>query len=603
MTGERVRYQIFDIMDLFAQAVAYMEVLFMHYVGTWSMQAYGLIMNLVVIQFLAVTSLLLQAGTRRKAPALGAMGKLCLMFSIIHSGCAAPTGTNAPRARGTSRPQPTSDLELWRSGQETLREQLARADQRRVLEQPLEKSAGEAPPPEYEQPWRPVAQEEALVVVPGNLIHVTLWTATPFYEVEVTDVEVPFPVTLHCLKRALRESFTIIPAYATEVVPTVPQLGDGFASFVAIPGWLRTTGNTVLLLDCRAVGGAVFAIQQNGVASKENILQHVDGVDAGAVEVFVFGTQNPLVTGFPVDPLPGGLVKILPRGQVCEWEDDLDFRFDDEDRWDPECSLPPDLPGWFVSYQSTEEQIIYEDDPDDPRRHAEIARDLFDVVHYTRLPEEVPAHLAISGRTIIQTVAVVDQAWPEVDDAVYIFLDVRGLGLTPQWVRAAGAQFDPVAYFEALQLPEVDYWTLNIGGGEPIGNNILRVREGELLEFHMLQGGDSSTSERDTTDEDSDSSGDDPGGDATDDSMGDVLRSPSSAGDEPRNMDGPPRGPSPPTPMRRSRSPRRRAGDESPGTPKGCLNAMATGGSEPPRNSGRPGGCFTACGANLRLDG
>ena len=499
------------------------------------MQAFGTLLTVAMLQLLAVTSLLLQAGRRGRTPVLSAMGKVCLMFSIAHCGDAVPTRVPPPHIKGASRLEPTSDLELWRCGQETLREQLARADQRRVLDQPLEKSAGEAPAPEFEQPWRPVAQEEPLVVIPGNLIHVTLWTATPFFEIEVTDVEVPFPVTLHYLRRALRESFTTIPAYATELVPTVPQLGDGFASFVAIPGWLRTTGCTVLLLDCRAVGGAVFAIQQNGVVSRENILQHVDGVDASTVEVYAFGAQNPLVTGFPVDPLPGGLVQVLPRGHVCEWQDDIDFRLDDEDRWDPECTLPPDLLGWFVSYQSTEEQIIYEDDPDDPRRHTEVARDLFDVVHFTRLPEEVPEHLAIAGRTIIQTVAVVDQDWPENDGSVYIFVDVRGLGLVPQWVRAVGAQFDPVAYFEALQLPEVDHWTLSIGGGEPIGNNLLRVREGELLEFHMVQGGDSSTSERDTTDEDSDSSGGEPNDDATDESMDDILRSPSPTEDGPDN--------------------------------------------------------------------
>ena len=66
------------------------------------------------------------------------------------------------------------------------------------------------------------------------MVHVTLWTATPYYEAEVVDVELNFPLSIHMIKRALRESFDIIPNWANELIPTVPQLGEKHGSFVAV---------------------------------------------------------------------------------------------------------------------------------------------------------------------------------------------------------------------------------------------------------------------------------------------------------------------------------------------------------------------------------
>ena len=75
--------------------------------------------------------------------------------------------------------------------------------------------------------------------------------------------------------------------------------------------------------------------------------------------------------------------------------------------------------------------------------------------------------------------AVIDYDWPMDDDAVIIFVDLRGLGLFMQWVRVPDMIFDPTAYYESLQLVELQGWTLTIGGGEPVDDHRIRVRDGE----------------------------------------------------------------------------------------------------------------------------
>ena len=435
--------KIFDVLDVVGCIVDYVMEAVFDYMQGMAAGAYGLMLTVAVLHFCAVSSLLLYGVKAGKLVAQTLPSRVCLMYFCLSVAAAAPTAKPQPmRARV---PAPT-DLELWRDGQSTLREQLARAEGEWALNTALARSAGEAPPPDLHRPLQDGAAELPLIVIPGNLIQVTLWTITPFYVPEVTDVEIPFPVTLNNLRRALRESFEIIPDFAGELVPKTPQIGEGFASFVAIPGWLRTTGRTVLVIDSRDVGGTVFAVHHEGVVSREAALQHADVAQPAESDVFAFGHTNAIVAGFPVEPIPGGVIKILERGKVCEWSDDIDFRYNDEDRWDSECDLPPDIYGTFATFQSTEEQLVCEIEEDTQQAHLDVAREVFNIVHAVRLPDETPAHLALAGRTISQTVAVIDHTWPDHEEAVFIFVDLRGICCFPQWIRVPNGLFDPVTY-------------------------------------------------------------------------------------------------------------------------------------------------------------
>ena len=306
------------------------------------------------------------------------------------------------------------------------------------------------------------------------------------------------------------------------------------------------------VIDAREVHGPVFSFYHEGSVSRAVVLKKLEEFDLHEVEVFPYGSPLPIEAGSPAEPVNGGILKVVPRGRVCTWHDDLTDRLEDDERWDPEGDLPVPIEGVFTVFQSTTDHVVDELDIENPRPHDVVARELFDEVYYVKFPTEGPTRLAWGGRHITECVAVIDYDWPMDEDAVIIFVDLRGLGLFMQWVRVPGTIFDPTAYYESLQLVELQGWTLTIGGGEPVDDHRIRVRDGELIELYMTLTADASTSDEEPTDEDSESGPDDEGSD--------ILRSssPDTDMDPGHGLGGPPAGPPPPQPVRpRSRSPRR----------------------------------------------
>ena len=293
------------------------------------------------------------------------------------------------------------------------------------------------------------------------------------------------------------------------------------------------------VIDAREVHGPVFSFYHEGSVSRAVVLKKLEEFDLHEVEVFPYGSPLPIEAGSPAEPVNGGILKVVPRGRVCTWHDDLTDRLEDDERWDPEGDLPVPIEGVFTVFQSTTDHVVDELDIENPRPHDVVARELFDEVYYVKFPTEGPTRLAWGGRHITECVAVIDYDWPMDEDAVIIFVDLRGLGLFMQWVRVPGTIFDPTAYYESLQLVELQGWTLTIGGGEPVDDHRIRVRDGELIELYMTLTADASTSDEEPTDEDSESGPDDEGSD--------ILRSssPDTDMDPGHGLGGPPAGPPP----------------------------------------------------------
>ena len=430
---------LYDVMDVLLPAI----FVFKRWLGTIAIETSALISGALCtiagVQLWALLACATAAAKSQTRVLRGTTGKLLVAFALCQGVCAAPD--LSPRQPRTTVPRQT-DLELWSSGQLTIREQLANAVAEQAYRRALHRSNGVAPPPDfYQQP----AENNELpgVAQPQRHIHVTMWTATPYFEAETIDVELPFPLNLQTMKRALHESFEVIPDWASIVTPTIPQIGPDFASFVAYPGWLEQTERTVMVLDARCIEGPIFAFINEGQVTRAGVLQHISDFDLTEVEVFPFGSSLPLMAGSPIDPQPGGVLKVVPRGRVCEWEDDLLDRLDDDEVWDPECEIPSPVEGVFTLFQSTRDQIVFEEEPEQPRSYMDVARELFDDVNYLKFPEEEPARLAHGGRYIYRSVAVIDRDWAEDEEVSFVFVDLRGLACFTQWVKVPGRIFDP----------------------------------------------------------------------------------------------------------------------------------------------------------------
>ena len=485
---------------------------------------------------------------------------ILLAFASLRAGMAAPVDDPGHDGDGQQWRHPSS-IEIWRSGLDTLEEQLQQALQRAINERPLERVSRVAPEPAYTEPLPDEPPGQFIDERPTT--HISVWVAAPFFVAEALDLAVNFPLTAVRLEDIVRWALRTLPENLEDLVPAVPQLDDDFASYILCPRWLERLEKYCMVLDCQGIGGSAFAIYYEGPVTKRNILAQVPAADISNLEVFLFGQFNPLGETESQPPRMGGLIRILTRGSVCEWAtSDLGPRLVNTTMWRPTTDMPHPVSGYHVVYQGADDQVICPGYvPDRGGHEARGARELeIDGPCWALIPGEPPEHLSHGGQIVLAPIAILPEADFARDDVTIIFLDLRQISFFPQWMARRGDPIlDPGSYLEGIQFPAIDGWEIVVVGGEPIeGNNNLRVRDGEVMVFFMQEveptDGDASM--------DSPDSGEDPAEDSDSSDSGHTLDSGAFSDIESAPPDdGRPRGPPPPQPMDRSRSPRRMAAD------------------------------------------
>ena len=250
-------------------------------------------------------------GTRPSAMAW----QVVLGFAILTVAAADPGRFTEETHRG---------LELWASGQLTLREQLVQAETSQILGAPLLHSEGEMAPPTLATaaPGHDVDQDH-VTEEDRRAVHVSIWISTPYFGSTVVDLGIGFPVTEGRLCDAVKSTTTETPDYAETIIPTVPQVGQCFGSCLAIPSWIPAVGKTALVMDNRRIGGEHFSFYHDGPLTMEALRRQLPEDDAYKVDLYLFGSLVPLGTGAEPDPVQGGIVQAVYEGEPCHWEDEL----------------------------------------------------------------------------------------------------------------------------------------------------------------------------------------------------------------------------------------------------------------------------------------
>ena len=202
--------------------------------------------------------------------------------------------------------------EAGRAEPRSMPEQLGDAYARHVLDLPLGHSTDEAEPPNF-----------GLANVPQNEVeiddntpraeHISIWVTSPYYEDE------EFPMTEVRLSQAVTDQSPHFPDWLSTAIPTWPQIAEAHASYIRIPPWLLLTDTYVLVIDTGSATNRVFSCFHQGPVTKRAILRHADVHASEPYEVFTFGDLNPLQEGEQRLPRQGGLVNLLRRGEVVEW--------------------------------------------------------------------------------------------------------------------------------------------------------------------------------------------------------------------------------------------------------------------------------------------
>ena len=422
--------------------------------------AAAVLVTLAAIQGIALSVVAVNRGGR-KSRTVGFTGisqRVCLgmMSAWTIRGVQATRGATSPR-RWPPPPRPT-DLELWAAGQLTQREQAARAVENWCLGRPLEHNAGETQLPVYTIPAAPPeAVADDIDIARG---HVTVWIAAPYYQPEIIDMEVLFPTTVARLNEAVTFTSRQFQDIQMEFAPTIPQLGEGYASYVAYPSWLPETSKVVQLIDAEAVGGGIFAAYVQSPLTRESILMNlIEGWPEG-FRAYVGGSERPLRNRQAYEAVPGSVIKILGPGMEPRWCEAIQSRLQDPRH---HAALPQHLDGLHTVYQAADDQVMEEIHSDDERTLEVSAEEALKYEHgeiWVAVPEDRLVDLAHLGRRIWGQVAVLDGLEQRDPTAPVVFVDVRGLALFPQWTQLETTVFRPVEYYETLDMPPLRDWTL-----------------------------------------------------------------------------------------------------------------------------------------------
>ena len=292
-----VFFDIFDVLSWFGDVF---EKLFDGHAEKLGATLQAFFLTLQLVHLLA-GGLFVYSGWRGRAPlrsgnkaAQHPTLRVLLAFGLISVAFGAPS---PPAARCTfynlGRPPEATDIELWASGQLTMREELARATADLARSRPLMHSSDEAPVTHLERAW------EQTDLIEGDLVgdvaratHISVWVGTPSWEPETVDIGIGFPLTSQRLCDAVRSSCSFTPDYAESVLPTTPQLSDLFGSCIAIPAWAPAAGRYAFVLDCQGIGGTVYVVYMQLPLTRAALLRHVPEEDQTDV-VFIASVSSP----------------------------------------------------------------------------------------------------------------------------------------------------------------------------------------------------------------------------------------------------------------------------------------------------------------------
>ena len=451
------------------------------------------------------------------------------------------------------RPPRQTDIELWASGQMTLREQWVAAYDRLVRESRLLHSQGEAAPSNLEASASAPEALPALTIEERRAVHISVWLATPFYEVDIIDMGVGFPLTPGSFCNAVRGTSNKLP------IPTTPQLSSFYGSCVAVPSWILAAGMYVFVLDGQRIGSQAYAVYHRGPLTKASVAKWLPE-DQDEVDIYCFGEARTLGDQPHPQPVQGGVIQVVFQDEPYEWSDGIETRLGDPSRWNPRVFHPEMAAEDYTVYQGPDDQIVYLELGRDSESDHTTAEDLLRFERgqrWLRSPTVPLDSLAHAGRRIVRQLAVnPGPRSTQLDDpdVVVIFADLRGLGFFPQWIMQTGSLFDTQDYLDQLDAPVIPGWTVVVEGGNRARTTAsLNVRDGETLTFYMKETATLTPSE--------DTEGDDPpedGNEPSDSSFDDPLPDSSDLSGSPAPNDGVRRGPPPSSPVNRSRSPRRR---------------------------------------------
>ncbi|CAE7291651.1 unnamed protein product [Symbiodinium sp. CCMP2592] len=228
--------------------------------------------------------------------------------------------------------------------------------------------------------------------------------------------------------------------FARDVVATTPQLHPGFGSVVLGGSWLEAEREVIVIYDFRQVGGPVYAKHICLDARYSDVLQEAREQNLQDFEVYLFGSDTPLVSGYGFRAVHGGIIQIVHVGRSPVWYGSFQDKLMDRNAWFAfplTNALPPSTTYVMDEFKGV---ILESEDimrkPESPPDREDIAAALgYDAVRITCESPSWNRLQDIECRGTLCAFCVALQHAPppttEENRGIFIFVDARQVGRMP----------------------------------------------------------------------------------------------------------------------------------------------------------------------------
>ena len=130
------------------------------------------------------------------------------------------------------------------------------------------------------------------------------------------------------------------------VVPTDPQIFQGYATFVAETPWLADSGQVVVVLDLLRISGNRFACMLPNRMSVAQLLAYIAplvGIDASSIEIHIGATVCVRVPDEAVQLVSGQVITAMPPGILPHLWGTFEDLMAQPDLWGPSDQFPRPL--------------------------------------------------------------------------------------------------------------------------------------------------------------------------------------------------------------------------------------------------------------------
>ena len=296
--------------------------------------------------------------------------------------------------------------------------------------------------------------------VSDEFVHCHCFVMALHFQAEVLSVTARLPTSVDNFCNQARSALSALRLrYSPKVIPTFPQIDNGFASLVVVPLWLAAAGKQIVVFDLRPLGGAVYPVIFGERISYFECEQEARRHGFRAWSVYVQGCTQALARGESFLAVEGGVVLFQPEGHPADWRGPLQARLDRAIEWLEEPDTPDYGTEWplFVSYHDRHMLASSRRFPGESivRVIAELVERAPDRVLMVTPPGQTLENIDCHGVSCRDALAVYPLTPSDDRQCIVVFLDARQVGLPVTHIFLEDREVAPVVLvrFLALRAP------------------------------------------------------------------------------------------------------------------------------------------------------